>query len=88
MKEFLKTVEVAGDRLHPLRVALVELKKGADLAVSKKVSSVVTDVVWQALHLVWKAGQGVEALVCSGAFVKVKFKLWTGRLMTHVAVLK
>ena len=45
LKEFLKTVAVAGDGLHPLRVVLAELMKGADLAVSKKASSVVTWVV-------------------------------------------
>ena len=73
-KEFLKNVEVAGDGLHPLRVALVELKKGSNLVKSKKASSVVTSVVWQVLCLVWKAGQGVEALACGQAFMKVKFK--------------
>ena len=62
------TVEVAGDRLNPLRVALAELKRGADLSVSKKASLVVTQVVQQALRLVWKASGGVEAFACSGAF--------------------
>ena len=81
-------MKVAGDKLHLLRVALAELKKGADLAVSKKASSVVTCVVQQALYLVQEAGQGVEALACSGAFVKVKFKSWMGRSMAHVAALK
>ena len=69
---------VAGDGLHPLRVVLAELKEGADLMVSKKALSVVTQVVQQAVHLGWKAGQGVEALACGGVFVKVKFKLWMG----------
>ena len=35
-KEFLKTVGVAGDEVHPLRVAFVELKKGVDSAASNK----------------------------------------------------
>ena len=44
-KKFLKTMEVAGDWLHPLRVALAELEKGADLGMSKEVSLVETCVV-------------------------------------------
>ena len=79
---------VSGERLHPLRVALVELEKGADLAVSKKASSVVMQVVWGAVHLVQKAGQGVEALACGGVFMKVKFKSWMGTLMPHAVALK
>ena len=71
-----------------LRVALAELKKGADLAVLRKASLVVTHVVWQVLHFVWKAGQDVEALACSGAFMKVRFKSWTGRLTTHASLWK
>ena len=46
LKESLKIMAVVGVGLHLLRVALAELKKGADLAVSKKVSSVMTWVVW------------------------------------------
>ena len=56
LKEFLKSMEVAGDGFHPLRVVLVELNKGADLVVPKKASLVVTQVVQQALCLVQKAG--------------------------------
>ena len=56
--------------------------------MSKKVSLVVTCVHHRVLHLVEEAGQGVEALACGGAFVKVKFKSWTGRLTTHAVVSK
>ena len=42
LKEFLMTMEVTGDGLHLSRVVLAELKKGADLAVSKKTLSVVS----------------------------------------------
>ena len=64
LKEFLKSVVVAGDGLHPSKMAWVEVKKGADLAVSKKALSVVPWVVHQVVRLVQKAGQGVEALAC------------------------
>ena len=82
-KEFLKIMGVVGVGLHLLRVAFTELKKGADLAVSKKVSSVMTWVVWCVVCLVQKAGQGVEALASGGVFVMVKFKSWMGRSMLH-----
>ena len=45
-KEFLKTMGVAGDELNLVRVALAELKKGADLAVSNKASLLVIGGVW------------------------------------------
>ena len=42
LKEFLMTIEVTRDGFHLSRVVLAELKKGADLAVSKMTLSVVT----------------------------------------------
>ena len=79
---------VDGDELHLVRVALAELKKGADLAVSNKASLLVIGGVWRVLCLVQKAGWGVRALACRRAFEKTNFMSWTGMLTTHVAASK
>ena len=68
-------------------MVFAELKKGADLLVSNKVSLLMTGGVQQALCMAWEAGLGVEALAYGGAFKKVNVMLWRGILMTHVVVL-
>ena len=82
-KEFLKTVGVAGDEVHPMRAAFAELKKGTDSAASSRVLLLVTCVVQQVLHLAQKTGRVVEALACGGAFQKANFLSWAGILTTH-----
>ena len=54
--EFLNSVLVAGDELHPERVVFVELKKRTDSAASNEALLLVIGGVQQVLHLVWKDG--------------------------------
>ena len=88
LKEFLKTMGVAGDKLHQARAAFAELKKAADLAVSKEASLLLIGRVQQASSLVWKAGQGVGALACGRSFEKDNFMSWTWISTIHLAASK
>ena len=71
-----------------MRLALADLKNGADLAASKEAPEMVEDRDWHKFHWFLKAGQGVGALPWWWSFEKANYISWTGASMTHVVALK
>ena len=78
----------AGDKLQPVRVAFVELKKGADLVASKQ--GIVIGDRWGLVSIVLgsEGWPRCWTLACRRVFKKANFMLWTGMLTTHAVVSK